>query len=185
MRSRSNQMQAKLFSEQLQEVLARYEARQITSGEVIERLVELAKKMRDARRRNEALGLTRRGGRLLRRARRRLGGLDGRPEAGRDRARARQGDQGGPDRRLGRSRGDRGRDPGEDQAAAAAARLQAAAAAGAGGMPDSVVDDILEQARVLYRYGRRRSASCWRESRSRGPACWERVGKSTRRVKHS
>ena len=57
-RSRSNQMQGKVFSEQLHEVLARYEARQITSGEVIERLVEVARKMRDARHRNEALGLT-------------------------------------------------------------------------------------------------------------------------------
>jgi len=57
-RSRSNQMQAKLFGEQLEAVLARYEARQITSGEVIERLVELAKKLREARHRNEALGLT-------------------------------------------------------------------------------------------------------------------------------
>lgn len=57
-RSRSNQMQAKLFGEQLHEVLQRYEARLLTSSEVIERLVELAKKMREARRRNEALGLT-------------------------------------------------------------------------------------------------------------------------------
>jgi type I restriction enzyme R subunit len=57
-RRRSNQMQAKLFSDRLHEVLQRYEARQITSGEVIERLVDLAKKMREARRRNEALGLT-------------------------------------------------------------------------------------------------------------------------------
>jgi hypothetical protein len=51
-------MQAKLFGDRLHDVLQRYEARQITRGEVIERLVELAKKMRDARRSNEALGLT-------------------------------------------------------------------------------------------------------------------------------
>ena len=56
-RGRTNQMQAKLFGEELQAVLDRYEARQIMSGEVISRLVELAKKVRDARRRNEALGL--------------------------------------------------------------------------------------------------------------------------------
>lgn len=58
LRERSNRMQAKLFSEELREVLDRYDARQLTSAEVIERLVELAKKVRDARRRHEALGLS-------------------------------------------------------------------------------------------------------------------------------
>ena len=57
-RSRTNRMQAKLFSDQLRAVLERYEARQITSGEVIERLIELAKKVRDARRRHDALHLS-------------------------------------------------------------------------------------------------------------------------------
>jgi type I restriction enzyme R subunit len=57
-RSRTNRMQAKLFGDRLRAVLDRYEARQITSGEVIERLVELARKVRDARRRHEALGLS-------------------------------------------------------------------------------------------------------------------------------
>jgi type I restriction enzyme R subunit len=57
-RQRTNQMQAKLFSDELQSALARYEARQITSAEVIARLVEIAKKMREARHRHEALGLT-------------------------------------------------------------------------------------------------------------------------------
>jgi type I restriction enzyme R subunit len=57
-RERTNRMQAKLFGDKLHEALARYEARQITSAEVIERLVELAKEVRDARKRNEALGLT-------------------------------------------------------------------------------------------------------------------------------
>jgi Type I restriction enzyme HindI endonuclease subunit-like, C-terminal len=42
----------------VQTVLERYEARQITSGEVIERLIELAKKVRDARHRHEALSLS-------------------------------------------------------------------------------------------------------------------------------
>jgi type I restriction enzyme R subunit len=57
-RGRSNAIQAKLFGDELAEVLQRYEARQITSAEVIERLVELARKMREARKRHEALGLT-------------------------------------------------------------------------------------------------------------------------------
>lgn len=51
-------MQAKLFSDKLDEALARYEARQITASQVIKRLVELARDMREARRRHEALGLT-------------------------------------------------------------------------------------------------------------------------------
>ena len=58
-RSRVNQMQAKLFSERLEEMLARYANRQITSAEVVRALVELAKEMREARRRHEKLGLTR------------------------------------------------------------------------------------------------------------------------------
>jgi type I restriction enzyme, R subunit len=57
-RERTNNMQAKLFGDAMQDVLARYELRQLTSAEVIERLVELAKKISDARRRHEALGLT-------------------------------------------------------------------------------------------------------------------------------
>jgi type I restriction enzyme R subunit len=57
-RSRTNRMQAKLFSDQLHAALERYQARQISSSEVIERLVELAKKVRDARRRHEALHLS-------------------------------------------------------------------------------------------------------------------------------
>lgn len=57
-RGRSNAMQAKLFGDELAEVLQRYEARQITSAQVIERLVELARKMREARKRHEALGLS-------------------------------------------------------------------------------------------------------------------------------
>src|SRR4051812_29896004 len=57
-RGRSNAVQSKMFGDELAEVLQRYEARQITSAEVIERLVELARKVREARKRNEALGLT-------------------------------------------------------------------------------------------------------------------------------
>lgn len=57
-RSRANAMQAKLFSDELAEVLQQYEARQLTSAQVIERLVELARRVREARRRHEALGLS-------------------------------------------------------------------------------------------------------------------------------
>jgi type I restriction enzyme R subunit len=57
-RERSNNMQARLFGDAMADVLSRYELRQLSSAEVIGRLVELAKKMRDARRRHEALGLT-------------------------------------------------------------------------------------------------------------------------------
>ena len=57
-RARTNQMQAKLFSEQVEAVLRRYEQQQLTSAEVVERLVEIAKSLRDARRRHEQLGLS-------------------------------------------------------------------------------------------------------------------------------
>jgi type I restriction enzyme R subunit len=57
-RSRSNAMQAKLFSEELRAALDRYQARLITSDEVIQRLIALARKLREARRRHEQLGLT-------------------------------------------------------------------------------------------------------------------------------
>jgi type I restriction enzyme R subunit len=57
-RSRVNQAQAKLFGERVEEVLRRYEARQISGAEVIGLLVEVAKQMRDARLRHEQLGLS-------------------------------------------------------------------------------------------------------------------------------
>ncbi len=57
-RTRANQMQAKLFSEEITGVLRRYEQKQLTSAEVVERLVEIAKQLRDARRRHEQLGLS-------------------------------------------------------------------------------------------------------------------------------
>jgi type I restriction enzyme R subunit len=53
-----NRMQAKLFSDELADLLARYHNRQLTSAEIVEALVELAKKMRAARKRHEELGLT-------------------------------------------------------------------------------------------------------------------------------
>ncbi|MGB0097608.1 MAG: type I restriction endonuclease subunit R [Solirubrobacteraceae bacterium] len=57
-RTRANQMQAKLFSEEVRAVLKRYELKQLTSAEVVERLVEIAKHLRDARHRHEQLGLS-------------------------------------------------------------------------------------------------------------------------------
>jgi type I restriction enzyme, R subunit len=57
-RSNRNPLQAQLFSDKIEGLLARYRARQITSEEVIKALVELAKEMRDARRHHEELGLT-------------------------------------------------------------------------------------------------------------------------------
>lgn len=57
-RSRANRMQGKVFSEQLAAVLHRYEQKQLTSAEVVARLVEIAKQLRGARRRHEQLGLS-------------------------------------------------------------------------------------------------------------------------------
>lgn len=57
-RGRSNQAQARLFSDQITDVLRRYELRQITGAEVVKALVELAKKLRDAKHRHEQLGLS-------------------------------------------------------------------------------------------------------------------------------
>jgi type I restriction enzyme R subunit len=56
-RHSTSRTQAKIFSEQIDTVLRRYEARQISSAEVVERLVEIAKSLRQARRRHEQLGL--------------------------------------------------------------------------------------------------------------------------------
>jgi type I restriction enzyme R subunit len=57
-RLKANHMQAKLFDDALTQVLRQYELNQLTSAEVIQKLVEIAKKMREARRRHEALGLS-------------------------------------------------------------------------------------------------------------------------------
>jgi type I restriction enzyme, R subunit len=57
-RQSTSQTQAKIFGEQIDAVLRRYEARQISSAEVVARLVEIAKNLRGARRRHEQLGLT-------------------------------------------------------------------------------------------------------------------------------
>ena len=57
-RRTTSRAQAKLFSEKVDEILKRYELRQLTSAEVVKKLVELAKSLRDGRRRHEELGLT-------------------------------------------------------------------------------------------------------------------------------
>jgi type I restriction enzyme, R subunit len=57
-RGRRNRMQAKHFGDELESVLARYRNRQISGAEVVKALVELAKKVRDARHRHEELGLS-------------------------------------------------------------------------------------------------------------------------------
>jgi type I restriction enzyme R subunit len=150
-RARSNQMQAKLFGEQLNEVLQRYDARLLTSGEVIERLVELAKKMRDARRRNEALGLTV-------------------EETAFYDAVAGSSEDWAADPKLAEIaralvkgiKDDLTVDWADHEATEAAIRAKikrllrrlgySPPMGGGGRMPDRVVDDILEQARVLYRW---------------------------------
>jgi type I restriction enzyme, R subunit len=57
-RARTNQMQAKQFGEEVRAVLRRYEQKQLTSAEIVERLVEIAKRLRESRRRHEQLGLS-------------------------------------------------------------------------------------------------------------------------------
>jgi type I restriction enzyme R subunit len=57
-RMRSNRIVAQRFGERVEEVLRRYELKQLTSAEVVKRLVEIAKELRDARHRHEQLGLT-------------------------------------------------------------------------------------------------------------------------------
>jgi len=56
-RSRRNLVQARLFSEMLETSLRRYQNRAIETAKVIEELIALAKDMRHAARRGEALGL--------------------------------------------------------------------------------------------------------------------------------
>ncbi|MCV7274076.1 type I restriction endonuclease subunit R [Mycolicibacter arupensis] len=54
---RTNIVQARKFSEQLEEAINRYTNRSLTTAEIIARLVELAKEMRDDKKRHEELGL--------------------------------------------------------------------------------------------------------------------------------
>ncbi|WP_409420820.1 type I restriction endonuclease subunit R [Pseudaeromonas sp. ZJS20] len=54
----SNLVQQRKFSEMLSNVVKRYQNRSIETAQVMEELVEMAKKFRDAARRGEALGMT-------------------------------------------------------------------------------------------------------------------------------
>ena len=58
LRSRRNVVQARSFSEMLEQSLRRYQNRAIETAQVIEELLGLAKQMREAQARGEALGLT-------------------------------------------------------------------------------------------------------------------------------
>ncbi len=55
---RKNVVQARAFSEMLEEALRRYHNRTIAAAQVIDELIELAREMRAARQRGEALGLS-------------------------------------------------------------------------------------------------------------------------------
>lgn len=57
LRSRKNLIQSKEFSKMLEETLKRYRNKALTSAEIIAALIGLAKEMREAYRRGEALGL--------------------------------------------------------------------------------------------------------------------------------
>ncbi|SHV15042.1 HsdR family type I site-specific deoxyribonuclease [Mycobacteroides abscessus subsp. abscessus] len=54
---RTNIVQARKFSEQLEEAINKYTNRSLTTAEIIAELVKLAKEMRDDQKRHEALGL--------------------------------------------------------------------------------------------------------------------------------
>ena len=56
-RRRKNVVQARSFSEMLEQTLRRYQNRAIEAAQVIEELIELAREMRDANERGERLGL--------------------------------------------------------------------------------------------------------------------------------
>jgi len=55
---RTNLVQARKFSEQLDEAINRYTNRSLTTAEIIAELVKLAKQMRDENNRHEQLGLS-------------------------------------------------------------------------------------------------------------------------------
>ena len=57
-RMRKNVVQARAFSEMLEEAVNKYHNRAIAAAEVIEELIELAREMREAARRGENLGLS-------------------------------------------------------------------------------------------------------------------------------
>lgn len=57
-RSKSNIVQTKAFSERLEDAVARYHANAITTAEVLQELIQIAKDIRAARQRGEEQGLT-------------------------------------------------------------------------------------------------------------------------------
>ena len=57
-RSKANVVQTKAFSERLEDAVARYHANAITTAEVLQELIQLAKDIRAARQRGEEQGLT-------------------------------------------------------------------------------------------------------------------------------
>ena len=57
-RRRKNVVQARSFTEMLEQTLRRYQTRTITAAQVIEELISLARELREAGARGEALGLT-------------------------------------------------------------------------------------------------------------------------------
>jgi len=57
-RSRTNVVQTRAFSERLEDAIARYHSNAITTAQVIQALIELAKDIRTARQRGEEAGLS-------------------------------------------------------------------------------------------------------------------------------
>ncbi len=57
-RSKSNVVQTRLFSERLEDAIARYHANAITTAEVLQELIQIAKDIRAARQRGEEQGLS-------------------------------------------------------------------------------------------------------------------------------
>lgn len=57
-RSKSNVVQTKAFSERLEDAVARYHANAVTTAEVLQELIQLARDIRAARERGEEAGLT-------------------------------------------------------------------------------------------------------------------------------
>jgi type I restriction enzyme R subunit len=57
-RSKANVVQTKAFSQRLEDAVARYHANALTTAEVLQELIDLAKDIREARRRGEASGLS-------------------------------------------------------------------------------------------------------------------------------
>ncbi len=88
-RRRKNVVQARSFAEMLEQIAAPLPEPGIEAAQVIEELIELAKEMREANARGEALGLTDDEARLLRRAgdQRQCGESSGRRDPARHRAR--------------------------------------------------------------------------------------------------